>query len=323
MISLLSQANDFCEKILLYPISQRADHLRIVSGYATHTMASWHIAEIKERFGTAVDIDLIVGMCGLDGLSRSVHEGFKEIMRNQHTTAQSRLTCKYVVEGKPVHTKLYLWEKNGNPFCAYMGSANYTQPAFLGLRREAMEECNPSIARDYFEILESDTMYCNHAEVEDKVIITRTHPILETEEAPAISLHGAGIQNVTLSLLARGGETGRRSGLNWGQRDGREPNQAYIPLPASVARSGFFPLNRRQFSVLTDDGIQLILRVEQQNDKAITTPLNNSQIGEYFRRRIGVANGAFISRIDLENYGRTNVAFYKLDEEQFFMDFSV
>ena len=61
-----------------------------------------------------------------------------------------------------------------------------------------------------------------------------------------------------MSLLARGGETGRRSGLNWGQRDGREPNQAYIPLPASVARSGFFPLNRRQFSVLTDDGIQLI-----------------------------------------------------------------
>ena len=108
MISLLSQANDFREKILLHPISQGADHLRIVSGYATHTMASWHIAEIKDRFGIAVDIDLIVGMCVLDGLSRSVHEGFKEIMRHRQVTAQSRLTCKYVVEGKPVHTKLYL-----------------------------------------------------------------------------------------------------------------------------------------------------------------------------------------------------------------------
>ncbi len=113
-------------------------------------MASWHIAEIKERFGIAVDIDLIVGMCILDGLSRSVHEGFKEIMRHRQTTTQSRLTCKYVVEGKPVHTKLYLWEKNGDPFCAYMGSANYTQPAFLGLRRETMEECDPEAARDYF-----------------------------------------------------------------------------------------------------------------------------------------------------------------------------
>jgi len=225
-------------------------------------MASWHIAEIVERFGTAVDIDLIVGMCSLDGLSRSVHEGFKEIMRHRQAADQSRLTCKYIVEGKSVHTKLYLWEKGGNPFCAYVGSANYTQPAFLGFRREVMEAYDPEAARDYLETLEADTMYCNHAEIEDKVIITRSHPILEAEEAPAVLLHGADVQNVTLSLLARGGETGRRSGLNWGQRDGREPNQAYIPLPASIARSGFFPLNRRQFSVLTDDGIQLILRVE-------------------------------------------------------------
>jgi hypothetical protein len=102
---------------------------------------------------------------------------------------------------------------------------------------------------------------------------------------------------LTLSLLARGGETGTHSGLNWGQRDGREPNQAYISLPAEAARSGFFPLDGNpsgkhnpHFSVLTDDGINLILRVEQQNNKAITTPLNNSLIGEYFRNRIGAAN---------------------------------
>lgn len=79
---MLSQANDFREKILLCPILHGADHLRIVSGYATQTMASWYIAEIKDRFDTAIDIDLIIGMCVLDGLSRSVHEGFKEIMKH-------------------------------------------------------------------------------------------------------------------------------------------------------------------------------------------------------------------------------------------------
>jgi len=31
---------------------------------------------------------------------------------------------------------------------------------------------------------------------------------------------GAGIENVTLTLLAKNGETGTRSGLNWGQRVG-------------------------------------------------------------------------------------------------------
>ena len=75
--------------------------------------------------------------------------------------------------------------------------------------------------------------------------------------------------------------------------------------------------------MLTDDGVNLILRVEQQNDKAITTPLNNSLLGEYFRHRLGMENGAYINRQDLENYGRTDVTFYRIDDEQFFMDFSV
>jgi len=45
--------------------------------------------------------------------------------------------------------------------------------------------------------------------------------------------------------------------------------------------------------------------------------------GEYFRNRLGLPNGAFGSKEDLLKYGRTDVAFYKLDDEQFFMDFSV
>lgn len=52
--------------------------------------------------------------------------------------------------------------------------------------------------------------------------------------------------------------------------------------------------------MVTDDNIQLILRVQQQNDKAITTPMNNSLIGEYLRYRIGVLNGAFVNKTDLE-----------------------
>lgn len=309
--------------VLIEPINNGADRLKIVSGYATRTMASWHISEIADLCRQTIDITLIVGMCRLDGISEAVHEGFKDIVSRAGTPNQSCLTCQYVVDGAPVHSKLYLWEKNGAPFRAFMGSANYTQAAFSGLRRELIQECDLDDATAYFDMIEPNTMYCNHAEIEDKIVLTQTHPILTAEETPLVSVRGAGIQSVNLSLLARGGETGTKSGLNWGQRNGREPNQAYIPLPAENARSDFFPLNKQHFSVLTDDGIQLILRVEQQNNKAITTPLNNSLIGEYFRRRIGVANGAYVSRQDLENYGRNYVTFYKLDDEQYVMDFSV
>ena len=82
-------------------------------------------------------------------------------------------------------------------------------------------------------------------------------------------------------------------------------------------------LEKQHFSALTDDGKQLILRVEQQGDKAITTPANNSLLGEYFRNRLGLANGAFVTKADFERYGRSDVTFYKLDDEQFYMDFSV
>ena len=180
-------------------------------------------------------------------------------------------------------------------------------------------------------------MCCNHNEIEDKVKILKRpdHPILDTDKPPLLSVQGAGVESVTLSLLTDKGDVGFGSGINWGHRmDGtpRNTNQMYISLPAKIKRDhpGFFPIigNRTgkgnpNFSVLTDDGVNFILRVQQENDKGITTPLDNSRIGEYFRSRIGVANGAFVTKKDLENYGRTNVTFYKLDDEQYFMDFSI
>lgn len=311
------------DRILVEPIRSGANKLKVISGYATHTMASWHITEISSKNYQPIDITLIVGMPSFDGISTSVHEGFKNIVGRNNTSNQSNLTCQYVFEGAPVHSKLYLWEKNDKPFVAFMGSANYTQAAFSPARRELLHECNPYKALEYYESIEPSTIYCNHAEVEDYIKLTEWHSILDAEDSPLVSLQGYGTQSVKLSLLANTGDVGRRSGLNWGQRQGREPNQAYIPLPVGIARSNFFPLEKRHFSVLTDDSKQLILRLEQQNDKAITTPLNNSLLGEYFRSRIGVANGAYVTKQDLLNYGRTDVTFYKLDDEHFFMDFSV
>ena len=323
----------FRDIVLLDPIKQGADKLKVITGYATHTMASWHIEEIVSRQYSPIEITLIVGMCKLDGISKAVHEGFNSIIARNGTSIQSDLVCQYVIDGAPVHSKLYLWERQGVPFKAYMGSANYTQSAFSVSRREIVKECKPTEAMQYFKSIEGDTMYCNHSEIEDFIKIIPTHPILEAEDSPLVSVQGSGVQQVTLSLLTHHGEVGFGSGINWGHRaDGtkREPNQMYIPLPASIARSDFFPLvgnlsgkDNPHFSVLTDDGINLVLRVQQQGNKAITTPLNNSQIGEYFRRRIGVANGAFVTKQNLEDYGRTDVTFYKLDDEQYVMDFSV
>lgn len=315
--------SELAKKILFDPLHLGANRMCIISGYATPNMASWMIKNLKEFKANPIDISLIVGMVPLDGLSMSVHEGFKKLQCEGLPSEVKYYQCSYVCDSLPVHSKVYIWLKDEKPLVAFTGSANFTQSAFSQERKEYMVECNPDEAYGYYCDVERYTIFCNHAEVEESILLYPTHSILDMENKPVASLSGEGIQSVTLSLLSKNGETGSKSGLNWGQRNKRNKNEAYIPLPAKIVRTGFFPLNEQHFTVVTDDGHQLILRVQQEGDKAITTPLSNAQLGEYFRNRMGLANGAYVWRKDLEDYGRTDVMFYKLDDEQYYMDFSI
>jgi hypothetical protein len=314
---------DFRNQVLIAPAQQGADRLCIVSGYATPSMAAWHMQKLKDSGIPPIHIDLIVGMCPVDGLSMISHKGFQDIIATYNPIPYyPQFNCQYVYQGAGVHSKLYVWLKNDQPVSAFIGSANYTLTAFSRKRREVLNQCDPVEAISYFDTIEGDTVYCTNAEVEEHIRMYRENPALDCESAEHAEAHPEN-EKATLSLLSRSGEVGTRSGLNWGQRDRREPNQAYISLPASIARSDFFPLNKQHFTVITDDNKSLVLRVEQQNDKAITTPENNSRIGEYFRNRLGLANGSPVWRADLERYGRTDITFYKYDDEQYFMDFSI
>lgn len=311
------------QKILINPLQTSANKLMIVSGYATATMASKHIKDALD-IKPDLSISLIIGMAPSDGIDISAHEGFLDLVENP---AIANFECKYVYEMPAVHSKVYVWCQDDEPVSAFTGSANYTQPGFISPnRQEVLLACDPNKALRYYETVEPHTIFCNHGEVQDYVLFTKNNrrtigKQLETAK-DTVDTNGL-VDKVTLSLLQKGGEVAPKSGLNWGQRPRREPNQAYIPLPAHIARRGFFPLGKTHFTVMTDDRKYMILRVEQQNDKAITTPLNNSLLGEYFRNRLGLANGKFIRTADLLRYGRTDVDFYKIDDETFYMDFSV
>jgi hypothetical protein len=133
------------------------------------------------------------------------------------------------------------------------------------------------------------------------------------------------VEHIKVSLLSsRTGGVQNRGGLNWGQRPGREPNQAYIQLPPEVYNSDFFPKAPQSFTVVTDDDKSFICRRAEKDEQGQTihTPQNNSYLGEYFRHRLGLANGAFITKQDLERYGRTDVVFYKVGDE-YYMDFHI
>ena len=82
-------------------------------------------------------------------------------------------------------------------------------------------------------------------------------------------------------------------------------------------------MRTERFTVRADDGFVFIATVAQDGDKAIHSPEGNHIIGQYFRKRLGVDSGAPVTREHLDQYGRTDVTFYKIDGETYYMDFAV
>lgn len=320
-MSVLSE--DLFQQVLVQPVLDGADHLSVVSGFATPAMASRHLHQVCEVLGRPLVVNLTVGMTAGQGILTADHLGFCEMTAS---LGPGRFSCSYVTLDKtPVHSKVYVWSRAGTPVQAFTGSANYTQNAFFGRQREWVAECDPRLALRYCESLVADTVECTYDAVDEfvRIVGARRGRLAGAGDGhAAVEPTGEELEAVTCPLVQRDGEVHGTAGLNWGQRDGREPNQTYIPLRAEVSRSEFFPPRGTHFTVLTDDNKTFICTRAQDNGKAIETPASNSLLGEYFRHRLGLANGARVTTADLRAYGRTDVSFTKIDDETYLMDFS-
>lgn len=303
------------EKILFKPILNGANRLCVTASHATPSMVSWLLTTYDERNMGEVSIEMIIESVADEGIDINSHEGFKELQIEYHGGGKGKFVCSYLYQ-LPISGKtILIWLHDEEPLLAFSCSYDFTQASLLRTHAGGVNTRIPTLAYKNFIQTVNRTIYCNHSEVEDYVVIKAANFSLSSGEDS--------LESCVLSFITRTGETGTKSGLNWGQRNKRNKNEAYIPLPSRIAKSGFFPLNKQHFLVVTDDHHTLQLRVEQQNDKAITTPSSNALLGEYFRNRLGLANGEYVNADALISYGRTDVTFYKIDDEQFYMDFSV
>jgi len=100
-------------------------------------------------------------------------------------------------------------------------------------------------------------------------------------------------------------------------------NDNFLPLPLELWGLNYFPAHDWHFTVLTDDDIVFICSRQKLNGKGIYSAQTESFLSEYFKKRLGVRIEESITLKDLISYGRTDVDFYKIDEETYFMDFSV
>ena len=312
--------DDLEKKVLFTPAIEGANELRIVSAYASPSMVDWHIQKLNELNIQPINIKLIVGMCPYDGLNEVAHKGFQKLLDTYTDKPEfSNFSCQYIYQSPPAHAKMYLWLKNGKPYRAFSGSANYTLKSFSKECGELMIECNTKDAEAYYQYAEARSINCDSNEVENYIRIHRHDPNYNYEKFQLDSTFG---QTQRLFLTGKNGEVPKSSGINWGQRPHRNPDQAYIALPSKIAQTGFFPLNKRPFTVVTDDGICMLLRVEQDNNKAITTPGDNAELGHYLRARLGLDSGELVTKKHLENHKKAYVEFTKIDDEHFLLDFS-
>jgi hypothetical protein len=323
-------SKDLYNKVLIEPTITGANILYIVSGYATPAIAFRHLSDISNS-----TIKLIVGMTAKEGIGKNAHNEFIKLMTS---IFPGRFECYYVKGNIPVHTKAYGWFSSTEPLIGYVGSANYSQNAFFENQGESMALEAAENIKLYFDSLLPHCIICTHEYVGHHIPIydenldkpfriassDQYSDIIGESFSDRTNFLSTYEDSIVLTLLTQGQDKmPEKSGLNWGQRPNREHNQAYIALPSNIYNSDFFPEPGHKFNLITDDGFVFSCVRAQANGKAIETPENNSILGRYFRQRIGVPLGNYVSIDDMLRYGRTNIKVTKISNSSYFMDFSV
>lgn len=341
----------FDEPVLFAPASvsrSRPCHiLKIITAFTDCERISTHMIALAEGmkkgyFVKGLSVEIILGMTK-SSLSQKKHNDICRLIGFLNNSRDMPdVSCRYIVRGSEVHSKVYLWEgydrkDNIIPLVAYCGSLNYTMNAYYK-RRESVSMCNEMSAWAYYKELLNDTVDCFDPYVCERLKNVVNNSPNDFEEPDNSEndyyMHDrqAPIDTIKISLLrADGCETGYGSGVNWGIRKNgtkRNPNQAYIPYNKQDKKEGFFPDrinpdddNCPMFKVITKDFGAFHMRMAQQGNKGIHSVESNAIIGEWIRKRIGVPSGGYITKQMLELYGRTYVTFRKYPDGIYLLDF--
>lgn len=328
---------NFGEQILFTPArkdGQACNHLKIVTAFTDVERISSHLIRLfdgrNKEYTANIKVDIILGMTKGAGLTQKKHQKICSLIKRLNSVSgMPKVSCRYIVEGRQVHSKVYVWCKGNKAVEAYNGSANYTMNAFF-VRRECMDSCDAKEANHYYNSLLPDTIDCLDKLVKEKITFSSSKHL--EDDIADTNLENLSwehyqelkpVDRIKVSLLkADGSDTGYGSGVNWGIRKNgykRNRNQAYIPYNTGDQKTGFFPgINSDGtypvFKVVTKDYDAFYMRQAQTNGKALETPESNAIIGEWIRHIIGVPDGTYITKQMLENARGTTVVFKKYED---------
>jgi hypothetical protein len=316
------------DHVLSKPIEEDGlNSLSIITGYSSPGMVQQHFNKINNP---AFRINVIIGM-GTAGLIN--HNYYKNIMENY----QDRFSCYYYNEKKSsVHSKLYIWS-NDDKYCAFAGSANYSNQAFFNSNRHEFmfqldkDGCRQAIS--YYERIKNLSVICKDREI-DQIINSQEGQLDGSPEEDIQLLDGTaveletynGLRRVRLSLLMRNGQSHKPgNGLNWNvdRPDRKDKNAAFIPT-RDAKKWKFFPPWKEKYFIIQDyhdKDNTFFGQVEGTDGKNLSSAEDKQILGEWFRNKLGLKFGDTITKRHLLDYGKTYVDFHKVDDDTFLIDF--
>lgn len=255
-----------------------------------------------------------------------------------------------------IHSKAYIWKKEGKIISALIGSANFSSNGLRNDYREILADATRDTFQplnDYYEFIKKNS--------------TTKPQINKIDNINNITLSGDKNKNIKYDLKysceiplysINTGDVHEKGGLNWGLSLGHvAKGDAYIALPKKIIQENMDLIkpydenyispqgkkrNSEPVEIIWDDGYIMDASFEGVNnidDKKFPKQLSSysaevpylngekiskkSILGRYIRKRINVDINHKITMKDLNKYGRNTITLSLIENGIYYADFSV
>jgi hypothetical protein len=310
----------------------QSDELVILSGYLGPN-------PVRRLENLPMKSTVIYGMYASDGISEKLH---KSLLQVENTVDKVNI----LYSNTAIHSKCYIWKKEGKIVHALIGSANFSTNGLSIPYKEMLAETTYDTLNElekYLDIIIKNSVSCTTAEVKLKNKFSSA-----TLSKPTSKPINPKVCRMVL-YDPRKNEVQPATGLNWGQGVGNvKPNDSCIPIradhienypelfppkqidPVKNDKQGRKQRHNDAIELIWDDGTVMDGLLEgsyPKNDtiypKQIASFPKKEDLGIYLRNRLGVKSGAKVTMEDLKRYGRDNVDVSLISEGVYYIDFSV
>lgn len=326
-------------------LSEEPDELIVISGFLgpapverASTMKNIKVTIIGGMYAKGIDLRLL------------------DVLNNVSNNSEN---VKLYYTSKEIHSKIYVWKKNGKTLSALIGSANFSSNGLRTDFRESLADAT----RDTFTELDRYIKFIMDNSISTPKINNKQKEIDYTlNTGVSKSIEKIKITAEIPLYDERKGEVPSYSGLNWGraQENGAHTAEgdAYIRIPKMIIKENiglikpFDPMfitptgkrkrNSDPIEIIWDDGYVMEASLEgtqkyegleypkQLASYSSKTPFldgkrisKKSILGRYIRKRLGVGINEEITKVTLDAYGRNTITLSLLEDGIYYADFSV